>query len=449
MVPVLRPTTLAAALSAAHIAALGALPSTAWAGRKATVAVVGAHIPAADDAAASDALARLAAALDESPRLDGLDGESTQKAMAGREDLVLEGAFLGPGRARLAEGRVLYERAEFEAAVAPLTEAVADLANATLRTRETKDLLDSLLLLGLAHYSLGDEAAAKATWSELVRLDPARQLDSVNYPPKVVAAFTAARSAALAVGRGSLQIALPDGATAFMDGRPVGAQVSDVLPGAHYVLVIAPDGTRDGALVEVKPTGRTTFEPALARRRIATPAQDEAGRRQQTAQLYESLGKHAGADLLLLAGATAGGKVGLQLFEPRTGSFSKVVEASAGEDPLGSLLDLVPSVAAYVDEGGALRADRVSRNALALDISSNLWLAGSLLDPPPLGETVTVARRTPWYLWAGVAAVAAGGAATLAVVLTGEDPTGGDDPTTEPTPEPIDPDQGRITLTLP
>ena len=85
--------------------------------------------------------------------------------------------------------------------------------------------------------------------------------------------------------------------------------------------------------------------------------------------------------------------MGLQLFEPRTGSFSKVVEASAGEDPLGSLLDLVPSVAAYVDEGGALRADRVSRNALALDISSNLWLAGSLLDPPPLGETVTVTRR--------------------------------------------------------
>lgn len=420
------------------------------AARRPTVAVVGAHLPAVEAEGAAATVERLAAALDETGRLDGLEGELTQRALAGREDLVLEGAFLGPGRARLAEGRVLYERAEFEAAVAPLQEAVADLSNATLRTRDNKDLLDSLLLLGLTQYSLGEEAEARAAWSGLVRLDPARQLDSVNYPPKVVAAFGAARTAAMSGARGSLRLSLPEGAQAFVDGREASAEVDGLLPGGHYVLVIAPDGQRDGALVEVQAGSQTAWEPALARLRIATPAEDEAGRRQQSAQLYAALGQHAGANLVLLAGESATGKVGLQLYEPRTGNFSKVVEAAAGEDALGSLVDLVPSVAAFVDEEGALRADRVTRNALGLDISANLWLAGTLLDPAPSGETVTVTRKTPWYLWAGVAAVAAGGAATLAVVLTQDEGGGGEvDGGEDPGPAPVDPDQGSVVLSLP
>ncbi|MBL8614522.1 MAG: hypothetical protein JNM72_02825 [Deltaproteobacteria bacterium] len=447
-----RPTTLRLPSSPALLGGLAVLLAAprVEAARRTTVAVVGAHLPAVEAEGAAATVERLAAALDETGRLDGLEGELTQRALAGREDLVLEGAFLGPGRARLAEGRVLYERAEFEAAVAPLQEAVADLSNATLRTRDNKDLLDSLLLLGLTQYSLGEEAEARAAWSGLVRLDPARQLDSVNYPPKVVAAFGAARTAAMGGARGSLRLSLPEGAQAFVDGREASAEVDGLLPGGHYVLVIAPDGQRDGALVDVQAGGQTAWEPALARLRIATPAEDEAGRRQQSAQLYAALGQHAGANLVLLAGESATGKVGLQLYEPRTGNFSKVVEAAAGEDALGSLVDLVPSVAAFVDEEGALRADRVTRNALGLDISANLWLAGTLLDPAPSGETVTVTRKTPWYLWAGVAAVAAGGAATLAVVLTQDDGGGGEvDGGEDPGPAPVDPDQGSVVLSLP
>jgi len=445
--PALRPPLVPALLGGA---ALLLVAPGAEAARRPTVAVVGAHLSAVEAEGAAAAVERLATALDETGRLDGLEGELTQRAVSGREDLVLEAAFLGPGRARLAEGRVLYERAEFEAAVAPLQEAVADLANATLRTRDNKDLLDSLLLLGLTQYSMGEEAEARAAWSGLVRLDPARQLDSVNYPPKVVAAFGAARTAAMAGARGSLKLSLPAGAQAFVDGREVSADVGELLPGEHYVLVIAPDGQRDGALVAVKAGGQTAWEPALARLRIATPAEDEAGRRQQSAQLYAALGQHAGASLVLLAGETGGGKVGLQLYEPRTGNFSKVVEAAAGEDALGSLVDLVPSVAAFVDEEGALRADRVTRNALGLDISANLWLAGTLLDPAPGGETVTVTRKTPWYLWAGVA-VAAGGAATLAVVLTQDEGGGenGGDGGEDTGPAPVDPDQGSVVLSLP
>ena len=422
-----------------------------WAGRKPTVAVVGPHLEGQDEAASLQNLSALAAAIEAAGRLDALEPVDVRRAVAGREDLVLEGAFLGPGRQRLAEGRVLYERAEFEAAVEPLEGAVDALRSATLRTRETKDLLDSLLLLGLTHFSLGDEAAAAEAWGRLVVLDPARQLDAVNYPPKVVKAFGDVRAELFKEPRGSIRLNAPEGASLFVDGRATGVDAADLVPGEHYVLVVAPDGRREGAVVEVLGLKRANWTPELANLRVAEPGATEAERRVQSGQLYGSLGEHAGADFVLIAGSWGEGKVGLQLFEPSTGNFSKLAESSAGGDPMGALLDVVPSLMSFVDEAGALRGDRVLPSALPIDISTNPFLTRLLLDPEPMTETVTVTRRTPWYVWAGVAAVAAGGAATLAVVLSKDEPTpagegGGDG---GEVPDPVDPNQGSVVLALP
>jgi uncharacterized membrane protein len=60
-----------------------------------------------------------------------------------------------------------------------------------------------------------------------------------------------------------------------------------------------------------------------------------------------------------------------------------------------------------------------------------------LLDPEPIVETVTVTRKTPWYVWAGVAAVAAGGAGTAAYFLTRE---------SEPEPDPTQTTTGVIVI---
>ena len=111
------------------------------------------------------------------------------------------------------------------------------------------------------------------------------------------------------------------------------------------------------------------------------------------------------------------------------GNFSKAVTAQGYGDPVGSLLDLVPVLAGYVSEQGTLRADRVSPRVIGLDVSANPLLASMLLDPEPIVETVTVTRKTPWFVWAGVASLAAGGAGTAAYLLTrGSNP--GDDPQT-------------------
>lgn len=422
----------------------------AAAARKASVAVVGAHIPGQDEAAAQAQLEALSTALDATGRLEVVPPEALLRAFAGREALVLEGAFLGPGRQRLAEGRVLYERAEFDAAIEPLSAAVDALSNATLHTRDNRDLLDSLLLLGLTHFSVGAEAEAAEVWGRLVVLDPARQLDAVKYPPKLVRAFADVRAAQLKGERGSIRINAPEGAELFVDGRPTGPDVPELLPGLHYVLVVAPDGRREGDVVEVVSLKRASFTPALDNLRIAAPGETEAERRVQAAQLYRSVGEHAGASFVLLAGTFGDGKVGLQLYEPRTGNFSRLAEGAGGADPVGAMVDVVPTLSAFVDEAGALRGDRVVPSALAIDIASNPWLTRALLDPQPLTETVTVTRRTPWYVWAGVAAVAAGGAATLAVVLGGDEPSpegpgGGDDEG----PPAVDPNQGSVVLALP
>ncbi len=424
----------------------------ALAARKASVAVVGAHLDGQDEAAALANLEALSAALESTGRLDVVPPAELKRAFAGREALVLEGAFLGPGRQRLAEGRVLYERAEFDAALEPLAAAVDALSNATLHTRDNRDLLDSLLLLGLTHFSVGAEAEAAAVWGRLVVLDPARQLDAVKYPPKLVRAFAEVRASRLKEPRGSIRINAPEGAELFIDGRPTPADVPDLLPGDHYVLVVAPDGRREGAVVEVVSLKRASWTPALENLRIAAAGANEGERRVQAAQLYRSVGEHAGASFVLIAGGFGDGKIGLQLYEPRTGNFSKLAEGAGGSDPVGAMVDVIPTLAAFVDDAGALRGDRVVPNALALDIGSNPWLTRVLLDPEPMTETVTVTRRTPWYVWAGVAAVAAGGTAALALVLTKDEPTtvdpggGGDG---GETPEPVDPNQGTVVLALP
>jgi tetratricopeptide (TPR) repeat protein len=437
-----RPSPLALGLSLCLATATGA--HRAEAARKPEVAVIGVHVKGQDVPASELSGNTLSAALEDAAKVDALELYDLRVRLSGREPLVLEAAFLGPGRSRLEEGRVLYERADFEPAAEVLAQAIPALEDGSLGTSDIKDLLDALLLLGLARFGLGEPDAAAEPWSRLVELDPNRQLDPVNFPPKVVQGFETVRQQVLSKPKGTLVIDAPDDATVHVDGLKIDDRSVKLPPGDHFVVVRAGDGGQRADRVSVPASTKTVWTADLQ-------TTITGGGEGQSELLYRALGQHLEVDFVLLAGILPDGKAGLQLYEPRTGSFSKVVTVDAGADPVSSLTDGMPTLANYLSDAGTLRPDRVARNALSVDLATNALLTDLLLDPEPVGEVREVVGKTPWYLWAGVAVVAAGGAAGLAIALQPDDNTGGNTTTTDPgddTPAP-DPNQGVILVEIP
>lgn len=406
----------------ALLAALAALllAGPAWAAKGAEVAVVGMHVDGQTDDAALENATRLAEALDKASGVVAVPPGEVRARLSGREDLVVEDAFLGVGRDKLEEGRVLYERAELAGAIPVLAEAVDALTAGLAGAPDTRDLIDALLMLGLARLFTGDQDGATGAFRQVVILDPTRELDPVNYPPKAVSFFDGVRSTTLEAKKAKLFVEMPGDAQLYVDGKESLSTILQLPPGAHYVLVEGNGGKRAFQAVVLAEGDDKRLRIRLERGVLAEAGSSEAARADQTRLLYAALGRHAESGLLVLAGETGDGEVALQLYESRTGNFSKAVTADAGSDPVGSILDLVPTLANYVSESGTLRTDRVSPRTSALDVAANPLLASILLDPEPIVETVTVTKGTPWYVWAGVGVLAAGGAATAAVLLTQE-----------------------------
>lgn len=412
------------------------LPADALAARRAEVAVVGVHVATVDEASAVDVANRLSEALEATEKIDAISPGEVRGRISGREGLVVEGIFLGPGRQNLAEGRVLYERAEFETAIPVLKSASEQLSAGMLGATDSKDLIDALLLLGLANASIGNTSEAKEAFRQVVTLEPTRQLDAVNYPPKFVAIFDGVRAEVRALQPGTLVVQAPDPeATVYIDGRDMGkvpVTMDSLPPGSHTVLVAGQGGKRSFVREEIAPGERKVVQASLDSRSLAEPEASAADRSRQIRQLYLSLGAHAATGLIVLGGQVSDDQVALQLYEPRTGNFSQTLTAQAGSDPVAAMLDLVPSAATWLTDDGTLRADRVSTSVAPLNVDSNVLLSSILLDPEPIVEVVTVTKGLPWYAWAGIATVAAGGAATAAVLLVAEDP--------------VDPNQGTIIV---
>lgn len=396
------------------------VPTGAFAARKPEVVVVGAHVANQDGDAARGTAEALAAAVSGGGKLVALSSAEVSERLSGRQDLVVEDTFLRVGRQKLEEGRILYERADFEGSVASLNAAVQSLEDGLLGTPNNRDLIDSLLLLGLALVGNGDEDGARAAFGKVVLLDPTRELDRVNYAPGVVSLFAEVRAAVQAQPKARLTI-VGEGSQ-YVDGIENLAEVASLLPGVHHVLVVAADGRRDFATLSLDPGQRLTWTAALSGRSLGAPASTADERSEQTAALYKSLGTYANTDLVMLAGESGDGKVVVQLYEPRTGNFSKEVSAEAGSDPEGALLDLVPSLLAYVSDQGKLRSDRISPRTVPLDRSTNRVLTDLLLRPAA-DEPVAAARGggLPWYLWAGAGVAVAGGVTGLVIGLSGDE----------------------------
>ena len=402
----------------------------AHAARGSEVAVIGVHVSGLTDEEAQQAAEDLISVIGDVRTLDPISPSGVRSRLSGKESLVVEGVFLAPGRAQLEEGRVLYERAEFEGALDVLQSAVRELESGLPGSGESKDLIDALLLLGLANASIGEMESARSAFRQLVIMDPDRELDSVNYPPKIITLFSEVRDQVLELDRGSITVQVGSfEAEVWVDGRLQGGaptRVGDLLPGKHYVLVHGVDGRRDFATVIVDPGENVRFSANLEGRLIAPTGTDDAERARQSELLYRSLGEHVDTPLVLLAGESEANQVGMQLYEPRTGNFSKLATTSADSDPIGALAELTHQLGSYVSDAGTIRANRVSSQVLPLDINANPLLSSVLLDPEPI--VVMTRQRTPWYVWAGVSALAAGTAGGAVLLLTkdgpGVDPSG-------------------------
>lgn len=392
----------------------------AWAASP-EIVVVGMHVPGLIGQAPMEAADRLAKAVDETGKADGLAPAEVSKLIAGRESLILDTYALGPGRERLKEGTVLYERAQPDQAIPVLSDAVRLLENGLAVSTDSRDLLDALMTLGLAQVGMGEDEPSRQTFLRAVLLDPSRQLDTVRYSPDVVDVYESVRKEVNAETPGRLNLTASMDANVWIDGRAIGATPQrglEVAPGEHYILVRAQNGASQYSAVEVRSGETKDIDALLQVRSIGTVAADAAGRSKQTRELYKGVGAYVGDAVVLLAGVTPDGKVGVQLYSPQSGNFSRALTAEAGSDPVGATLDLVPTVVGYLGENGDIRTDRVSPQVLSLDLGANEVLAGMLYDPPKATAVATDDRKgAPWYLWAGVGALVAGGGAATAVVL--------------------------------
>ena len=407
--------------------------------------VVGLHVPARTGALPMEDAKRLAAVLDDTGKVDALAPDEVSARIAGRERLILDTFALGPGREKMKEGKILYDRAQPDEAVPVLEDAARLLAAGLAQSPDASDLHASLMLLGMAHVGMGDTAAAKEAFRRSATLDPTRQLDAVNYPPQVIELFDGVRREVAQVSPGHLQVTASMDAHVWMDGREVGPTPQNdiaLVAGEHFVLVRAESGASQFTTVTLGSGEKRPIDAMLESRFVGRAVDEASGRSRQTRELYRSLGTYTDKAVIVLGGVTATGQVALQLYSPASGNFSRVLTGEAGDDPVGAILDLAPAVVGYLNEHGDLRADRVSPQVLSLDVGANDVLAGMLFDPPSAeARIVQVSKGPKWYVWAGVGALVAGGAATGAILLTSGDDPGGTDPDPEPSP-----DQGTIVF---
>jgi hypothetical protein len=353
-----------------------------------------------------------------------VEPDQVRVRLRGRGSRLVDEALQARGRDMLSEGRVLFDHADLESAKERIAGAVAILESAMAGSSDARHLIDALLVQGNIGLAMGNLDSARAAYKRVVQLDPDRILDSVHYPPKVVDLYAKVREAVRAVPYGTVEVLSADpSATVVIDGRMRGqgsVTLRDIVPGFHHVLITGSSGHRDYRHVEVRPKQRTEVSASLNAFFIAQPAESESGRATQTARLYRVLGDQVTEGLILMGGQVGIEEVGLQLYEPRTGNFSRVLRQDVGADPMQSLSVLVTQISALRSAQGMLSSEAVSTDELALDIGTNTTLAKVLFEPEKQTSTMVSKVRTPspipWPIWAGIGSVVVGGVLTAVLV---------------------------------
>lgn len=406
------------------------------------VAVIGVHVEGLDVEGGEAASQSIGEAIGRTGAMTFIEPQHASAKLKGREDLVLRDMALGDALDQLEEGRVLYGRAEPDAAIPLLEAAIEDLEEGIEATGQTSELLDAYLLLALAQTAMGEAEAAHSAYRSVVVLDPSLELDPISYPPDIIESYTAVRDEVFAVGTATLRVtSKTDDVEVFVDGRGVGTvpvAVEQLPVGTHHVYASGEGGLRAYVSVEVAAGDNETLQVEMGDRMLVPQADSPTERRAQTQGLYAALGTYSQTPLVLLAGESSDEQVSLCIYSSRSGNFSQALTAPAGSDPVQSIVDLVPALGSYVTETGDIRPDRVAVSVPALDLADNAVLTQVLLDPNEAVQVQYIESGPKWYVWAAMGGVAAAGAGVGVWALFLQD-----EPTTET------PDQGTITVVLP
>ena len=411
------------------------------------VGVVGAHDAAMAPAAQEELSRVLVDAIDAVPGLDGLAPNEVGQRLLGRKELVIEEALLTSGRARLDEGRALYQQAQLQAAAETLEDAAGLLAAELAYTRKAADLWDAWMLLAAVELSRDGADAAKRAVRSAIAVAPARRVDPIVFPPSVVALHAAEREASMA-NAGTLTVESVSGdARAWLDGVELGdtpATAAEVPPGPHVLAIHQPNGDMASEQVALGPRQEVTTSLAAAAPRLGVAAESGLARRQQMAALYRSVGSRAALDVVVLVGRTDD-LVQVQLYIPGSDAFStpRPVGAMPTPETVGAA---VLGALEEVDELGRLKVSAAMGMPLSVGIDSNATLARVLLAQDiSVASTAVVSERpsrrparTPRtgssdkklspLVWVGIgvgaAAVAGGVATAVALSNNGGTPSG-------------------------
>ena len=379
--------------------------------------------------------------------------DEVKSRLRGRGSRIANDALQAHGQAMLSEGRVLFEHADLESAQSRILESVEALEHALAGATDSKALVDALLVQGNLGLSMGDLGLAQASFKRVIQLDASRQLDPVYYPPKVVQLFDEVRAQVLAVPVGEISVDVEDSsAEVYVDGRYRGSGpqiIRDVVPGVHQVLVTTESGRRSHGTVEVYPGQKARTSLSVDSYFIGLAGDSAQEWSRQTGDLYRGIGDQVTDGMVLIAGETKGGELAVQLYESRTGNFSRILYADSSDDldqdGLRKIfVQLTRQMGSFLSDSGTLAPAEVSPNRLDVDISTNPVLSSVLFGSvAPLtsapGTPATPApaaagkeqQAIPWYIWAGVGAMVAG-ATGVALALQ---------------PEPNDEGEGKKTET--
>jgi hypothetical protein len=124
-------------------------------------------------------------------------------------------------------------------------------------------LQKALIALALAQQRIGDQAAMRATFGELVRSFPDAQVPRATYGPDAQLAFEAVKRELVGGGRGKLTVKLTDDtAVVFVNEayRAVGSTAAELIPGDYRVVVMANKQPSRAHPVTITAGGAATIE---------------------------------------------------------------------------------------------------------------------------------------------------------------------------------------------
>jgi tetratricopeptide (TPR) repeat protein len=319
-------------------------------------------------------------------------GEDLKQRTYAARDTILERVFVEAVRQAFEEGRILYEQAQLDLAVDALRRAESAASGVSEFLRDPRLTVDVQLYIGLAQISMGQDDAAREAFGEVVRMDPNRVLDSLDYPPRIVELFEEVRREVLSRQGARIEVgaAAVAGARVFVDGSMVGttpAVVDGVPPGFHTLMV---DGGADGRWsteLTLSSGEDKVFLAKLQRKGLARGDEDpwEGPRSGFSRRLFRELALSAGTDLVAVAAFDEQGNFQLALYSARSQNFSVPATASLSAQPASRsafVRQLVERVALYADAGGGIKAERVAQDLVSMRLGGNPFLDAALFGTP-------------------------------------------------------------------